>query len=73
MPTGRTEPERQRAVDSHGHLDDDCKLSCYYQFIIIILSTSLQKVAGATKSDSGKPQNAPKYAFETPEFKKKST
>jgi len=27
MPTGRTGPERECALNSH----DDCKLSCYYQ------------------------------------------
>jgi len=65
MPTGRTGP----TLESHGYYDNhDCKLSCYYHNHS--LSASLQKVAGATKSDSGGPQNDQNTHFETPKLKK---
>ena len=36
MPTSRTGPERELALESHGHYDnDDCKLSCYYHNHIV--------------------------------------
>ena len=66
MPTGRTGPERERALKSHGHCyNDDCKLSCYYHNhpLSTSLHTALAENSTNSKSDSGGPENAPKYAF----------
>jgi len=61
MPAGRTGPEREHALESHGHYyNDDTVICCYYHNHIVNKSSC---VAGATKSDSDGSQNAPKYAF----------